>query len=88
MLQKALFGYRRRPLCGGSSHFQLLYGLKPRLLSSDESCDEKPNSLQGLEMELLAVLGQSAARAEHRRTSSTVRRDKDGFQIGLLVLIA
>lgn len=88
VLEKVVFGYHRCPLRGGSSPFQLLYGVKPRLLSSDYSCGEKPNSIQEREMELLAVLEPRAARTEHQRKYLTVRRGETGFQIGQLVLVA
>lgn len=56
-MEKAVFGYRRRSMKDGQSAFYMLYGVKPRLISSDEVDLDKPPSIEARSVQSLGIAG-------------------------------
>jgi len=89
-LTHVLYGYRRRPLAGGASPFELLYGVTPRM-GRDKVSPCLSHSVEDRRIELLAVSAGRVKRiVDQREIRKGPLRSKQTqkFQVGDLVLVA
>lgn len=91
-VHKVVFGYCRRPLREAPSPFQLLYGVKPRILSTDVSRRFHAARGSGLtfwEVEILVGCSERASRASTQNQAKSPKRvHVERFKVGDLVLVA
>ena len=70
-VSQAIYGYRRRPLQFGHSPFELMYGVPPRLVTSDPVIDNDTTE-EGRRLENLAYIATRAARFENQVVPSAI----------------
>lgn len=82
MLDDGVMGYRRRTMKNGLSPFELLYGVKARILPAVLSITLKATIDSYREVELLSLLGARAAwAADQVRKADENRKESSRFQI-------
>lgn len=81
-VDKILFGYHRRPARDGVSPFELLYGVKPRILPSDGTDITKKGGAINRNVELLALRGPRAAKADSQAKNAQRRKQSEAFAVG------
>lgn len=88
-IQTAEYGYRRRASAGGSSPFQLLYGVPPRMTLLDQLPLFPTANLSYRNMELIHVAAVRAERSHARCKSAPPRKRWDvTFRVGEEILVA
>jgi len=86
-LSQAVYGYRRRAMDSGVSPFELMYGVPPRLVSTDPVVGHEVGE-EGRRLESLAALSVRASRSVGARDQlKKPKKDKE-FEIGQRVLVA
>lgn len=73
-LIKVVFEYYGRPVRGGPSSFQLLYGVKPRIVEMDGLGTRLTRDVSVMEMKITAIGGQGAENVCRKAA------DDEGFQ--------
>lgn len=88
-VEEAVFGYCRRPLQNGCSPFELLYGVKTKILPVDREVGRSVQDEGFREIELLGTLSIRGNRAvQNERPSFKGKKAVERFQAGDVVQVA
>lgn len=82
-LPPVLYGYHRRHLDSGLSHFELMYGVTPRINYEPDTGENLGDATEEhLNMELMVISDQRAARAEKHNSLQNKMLPSRVYQLG------